>query len=111
MPFCLEIWSDGGSDWHPKILLVQLAYLYVMLALDLDLIIVLVTASDLSYLNEVEGVMPVANLALQHQAFEWEQMSDKYESLFKSCNSGKAICDKIVSLPDINDQFDAQKAW
>jgi len=47
--------------------------LYIMLTLDLDLVLVFVTASDLSYLTEVEGVVPVANLALQHQAFEWEK--------------------------------------
>jgi len=68
-PFCYALRSDGGADWHPKNALVQLAYLYFFLKMDVDLLVVLVTASDMSYVNEVEGVMPIANITLQHQAF------------------------------------------
>jgi len=68
-PFCYALRSDGGADRHPKNALVQLAYLYFFLKMDVDLLVVLVTASDMSYVNEVEGVMPIANITLQHQAF------------------------------------------
>jgi len=68
-PFCYALRSDGGADRHPKNALVQLAYLHFFLKMDVDLLVVLVTASDMSYVNEVEGVMPIANITLQHQAF------------------------------------------
>jgi len=110
-PFCYALRSDGGADRHPKNALVQLAYLYFFLKMDVDLLVVLVTASDLSYVNEVEGVMPIANVALQHQAFARSRMPDNYETMFKSCNSGKALRDKIANLPNKETQDDARKAW
>jgi len=57
--------------------------------LDVDLLVVLVTASDMSYVNEVEGVMPIANIALQHQAFAWSKMTDNYETMFKIATQEK----------------------
>ncbi len=104
-PFCYALRSDGGADRHPKNALVQLAYLYFFLKMDIDLLVVLVTASDMSYVNEVEGVMPIANVALQHQAFARAKMPIHYETLFKNCNSGKALRDKIAKLPNEKDQL------
>jgi len=103
--------SDGGADCHPKNALVQLEYLYFFLKMDVDLLVVLVTASDMSYVNEGEGVMPIANVALQHQAFAHSRMPDHYETIFKNCNSGKAVRNKIASLPDIKSQNAAREIW
>jgi len=48
------------------------------------------TASDMSYVKEVEGVMPIANVvALQHQAFAWSKMTDNYETMFKIATQEK----------------------
>ena len=38
-------------------------------------------------------------------------MTDNYETMFKNCNSGKALRDKIANLPNKETQDDARKAW
>jgi hypothetical protein len=68
-PYCLLLRSDGGSDRHPKHISVQIAMVYHMLVLDLHCLVLEITARDVSHTNKVEGCMPVANLALQNQAF------------------------------------------
>lgn len=49
--------------------------MYFFLHCDLDLLVYIVTAVDILHVNEAIGVMPVANLALQNQAFARNAMS------------------------------------
>jgi hypothetical protein len=64
MPFVLVQRSDGGADRNPKNASVIVALIHTFLQLNLDALVAMVTAADISYVNEVEGVMPVASLAL-----------------------------------------------
>ena len=96
-PYCLFLRSDGGSDHHPKHILVQIAQLYLMLVLDLDCLVHEITARDVSHTNEVKGCMPVANVALQNQAFACTKMSAKFEKFFSNANSGKMIREEVIS--------------
>jgi hypothetical protein len=64
MPFVLVQPSDGGADRNPKNASVIVALIHTFLQLNLDALVAMVTAADISYANEVEGVMPVASLAL-----------------------------------------------
>lgn len=102
-PYCLLLRSDGGSDRHPKHITVQIAMVYLLLALDLDCLVLLITARDVSHTNEVEGCMPVANLALQNQAFARTSMLDEYETKFSNAQSGKKIRE-IVAKYEMNDE-------
>ncbi len=68
MPFVLVQRSDGGADRNPKNASVIVALIHTFLQFNLDALVAMVTAADISYVNEVEGVMPVANRALQNQA-------------------------------------------
>jgi hypothetical protein len=108
LPFILVQRSDGGADRNTKNASVIVASIHTFLQLNLDALVAMVTAADLSYVNEVEGVMPVANLALQNQSFERKKMSVAYEALFKNANSGAQIRDivKKQATPE-----EAQNAW
>ena len=102
MPFAFLIRSDGGTDRNPKNASVQIGCIYNFLKNDLDFVIYLITAADVSHVNEVEGVMPIANLVLQNQAYCREEMSEDMEKKFKSANSGKAI--RNVVDDEMNDK-------
>ena len=79
---------------------------------DLDILIHMITAPDISHVNEVEGVMPLANLVLQNQAYSREKMCDKFETLFKSIgNSTKRIRDTIALDKEKNKNNNCLEAW
>ena len=82
MPYSFLIRSDGGHDRNPRNASVQIGCIYNFLQNDLDFVIYLITAPDVSHVNEVEGVMPVANIALQNQAYCRETMSHEMEYKF-----------------------------
>jgi hypothetical protein len=48
-PYCLLLRSDGGSNRHPKHISVQIAMVYLMLVLDLDCLVLEITACDVSH--------------------------------------------------------------
>jgi hypothetical protein len=108
MPFILVQRSDGGADRNTKNASVIVASIHTFLRLNLDVLVAMVTAADISYVNEVEGVMPVANLALQNQSFERKKMSVEHEKVFKHANSGAQIREiiKKQATPE-----EAQTAW
>ena len=64
MPYSFLIRSDGGTDRNPKNANVQIGCTNFFLQNDIDFVIYLITAADISHVNEVEGVMPIANLVL-----------------------------------------------
>jgi hypothetical protein len=100
MPYGMVLRADGGSDRNPKNLSVQLSMLFLFMDLDVDFLILEITAADVSHVNEVEGVMPTANVVLQHQAFARGRMSPHFENKFKSANSGKGIRKVIETSED-----------
>lgn len=83
----------------------------VVLKQDLDVLVVEITAANVSYVNEVERTMPAANLALQHTSFARAKMSDKDENAFKSANSGKAIREIIQKAPDEAGKIRMRDVW
>jgi hypothetical protein len=111
LPFGFYIRSDGGGDGNPKHASVQMSLLYLFLTLDADFLIAMVTAPEVSAVNEVEGIMPVANLAFQNQAFARQDMTVEMEHQFKGANSGKAIRKRIAALETQSEQENALAAW
>ena len=81
MPFAFLIRSDGGNDRNPKNMTTMLSSIYTFLENDLDFLIHLVTAADTSYVNEVEGIMPLANVVLQNQAYARGKMTDDMKKI------------------------------
>ena len=51
MSFSFLIRSDGGNDRNSRNITVILSSIYIFLANDLDFLINLVTAADISYVN------------------------------------------------------------
>jgi hypothetical protein len=68
MPLILVQRSDGGADRNPKKSGLIVLSIHTFLQLNLCTLVAIVMAADISYINKVDGVMPVANLALQNQA-------------------------------------------
>ena len=64
MPFSFLIRSDGGNVINPKNKTTMLSSIYTFLINDLAFLTCLVTAADTSYVNKIEGVMPLANMVL-----------------------------------------------
>jgi hypothetical protein len=111
MPFMMALRADGGSDRNPKHAAVVIGSLNTFFSLNLDVLVVLVTAADISHVNEVEGVMPTMNLGLQNQAFERQRMSEQCEQQFKHANSGKMIRELIAKQPTDEAREACQNAW
>ena len=78
---------------------------------NLDFAIFLITAADISHVNEAEGVMPVCNLVLQNQAYAREKMSDEFEKLFSNANFTKSILNCIENAGEKDYQVKAIYEW
>jgi hypothetical protein len=100
--------GDGGSDRNPKNLSVQLSMIFLFIDLNIGLLVLEITAANVSHVNEVEGEMPTANVVLQHQAFARGRMSSHFEDKFKGANSGKAIR-KVIEISEDSDE--CLEAW
>jgi hypothetical protein len=87
----LVIKTDGGPDRNCTFASVQLAYLCLALELDLDQLILLRTAPGQSYVNPVERVMSVLNLAIQGLALARAASSDELEAKLKGASSIESI--------------------
>jgi hypothetical protein len=55
MPYGMVICADCGSDRNPKNLSVQLSMVFLFIDLDVDFLVLEITAADVSHMNEVEG--------------------------------------------------------
>ena len=71
----------------------------------------LVTAADISYVNEVEGVMSLTNVVLQNQACTRKNMIDDVESLFINDGPRKKIRGVIISSVKSKKNNDALESW
>ena len=91
MPHSFLIGSDGGNNRNPKHDSIQIACINFLLKYDLDFVIYIVTATNTSHTNKIEGVIPGADLFLQHQAFAKERLNDEIEELFAKATSCKKI--------------------
>jgi hypothetical protein len=86
----LVIKTDGGPDRNNTFINVQLAYYSLAKELGLDKLILMRTAPGQSYVNPVERVMSVLNLALQGFATARGECSPAVELALKGAQSMKA---------------------
>ena len=87
----LVIYSDGGPDHRTVFWSVQLSYIMLFIALDLDMLIAARTAPMQSYCNPAERVMATLNLALQNIALERKETSPEMEWKIKRCSTLKLL--------------------
>ena len=71
----------------------------------------LVTANNDSYVDEVQGVMSLANVVLQNQAHARKKMTDDIENLFKPTSPGKIIRDAITDSIQGKKDNDFLESW
>ncbi|RIB24657.1 hypothetical protein C2G38_2167980 [Gigaspora rosea] len=97
---CLYI--DSGPNHRCTYMQVQLSYICLFLALNLNY---LVTPPQHSWKNPVERVMSTLNLGLQCIGLMHTKMNEKYEKLIKKTNSMKEIREVAESNPILKEEL------
>ena len=110
-PIIIDKRTDGGPEQNMTFGSVQLADIALWKKTGADLLIHQRPAADCSWVNEVEGVMPLLNLALQHMATERLRMDPEFEALLANEGSMSAIREKIASIQDAAKRKAAEDAW
>ena len=87
----LCLYTDGGSDYHCTYTRVQLSYICLFIALDLDYFVAVRTPPQHSWKNPVERIMSVLNLGLQSVGLMRTEMNDESEKLMSKCGTMNEI--------------------
>ena len=87
----LCLYTDGGPDHRCTYACVQLSYICLFLALDLDYFVAVRTPPQHSWKNPVERIMSILNLGLQSVGLMRSKMNDQSEKLLSKCNTMNEI--------------------
>src|SRR6266540_392748 len=87
----LCLYTDGGPDHHCTYTRVQLSYICLFLALDLDYFVAVQTPPQHSWKNPVERIMLILNLGLQSVGLMRTKMNDQSEKLMSKCDTMNEI--------------------
>ncbi len=87
----LCLYTDGGPDHHCTYTRVQLSYICLFLALDLDYFVAVRTPPQNSWKNPVERIMSILNIGLQSIGLMRAEMNDESEKLIGKCNTMNEI--------------------
>jgi hypothetical protein len=82
---------DGGPDHHCTYARVQLSYICLFIALDLDYFVAVRTPPQNSWKNPVERIMSILNLGLQSVSLMRTEMNDDSERLMSKCGTMNKI--------------------
>mmetsp|Transcript_37677 Transcript_37677/g.112456 ORF Transcript_37677/g.112456 Transcript_37677/m.112456 type:complete len:1111 (-) Transcript_37677:584-3916(-) len=110
-PIIIDKRTDGGPEQNTTFLSVQLANVALLRATGADLLIHQRPAADTSWVNEVEGCMPLLNMALQHQATARLRMDERFETLLSNEGSMSKIREAIAAIEDPSERAAAKAAW
>ena len=103
--------TDGGPEQNMKNGSVQLADIALLRTSGADLCVHSRPAPDNSWVNDVEGCMPVLNLGLQHMALEREKMDEQHEELLKNAGSMRKTREAIQAIEAEDGRAAARAAW
>src|ERR1044072_1732841 len=87
----LCLYTDGAPDHRCTYARVQLSYICLFLALDLDYFVAVRTPPQHSWKNPVERIMSILNLGLQRVGLMRSKMNDQSEKLLSKCNTMNEI--------------------
>ncbi|CAG8523511.1 4076_t:CDS:2, partial [Scutellospora calospora] len=87
----LCLYTDGGPDHRCTFMCVQLSYICLFLALDLDYFVAVRTPPQHSWKNLVERIMSILNLGLQCVGLMRSKMDDQLEILISKANNMSEI--------------------
>ena len=91
IPFYLVISTDGGPDHKNTNIATKAALLGMVLILDLDVIVAFRNAPGSSWINPVEQVISLLNLALQHCGYALAACEDREIEKIKKYNAMRAL--------------------
>ena len=83
----LCLYTDGGPDHRCTYARVQLSYICLFIALDLDYFVAVRTPPQHSWKNPVERIMSILNLGLQSVGLMRTEMNDESEKLISKCGT------------------------
>ncbi|GBC46844.1 hypothetical protein GLOIN_2v1782174 [Rhizophagus irregularis DAOM 181602=DAOM 197198] len=101
----LLVYTDGGSDHQLRFLRVQLSWICLFLALDLDYFVAVRTPPGHSWKNPVERIMSILNLGLQSVGLMRQEMGQEFEHLIEGCNTMEAICEAAIKEPRLKKEL------
>ena len=99
----LCLYTDGGPDHRVNFLSVQVSYIALFLARDLDCLVAVRTPLFNSWKNPAERMMSELNLALQAVGLMRTKMIKQMEKMMEGCNSMKAIREAAVMHPELKE--------
>ncbi|GET04088.1 uncharacterized protein LOC105326236 [Rhizophagus clarus] len=103
----LCLYTDGGSDYHCTYTCVQLSYICLFIALDLDYFVAIRTPPQHSWKNPVEQIMSILNLGLQSVGLMRTEMNDDSERLISKCGTINEIRKKAEENPTLKVDLNA----
>jgi hypothetical protein len=101
----LLVYTDGGSDHQLRFLRVQLSWICLFIALDLDYFVAVRTPPGHSWKNPVERIMSILNLGLQSVGLMRQKMGQEFEDLIEGCNSMEAIREAAIKEPRLKKEL------
>jgi hypothetical protein len=99
----LFTFTDGGPDHRSTYWSVQLGYILLFIALDLDLLVSARTAPSRNYANPAERCMSLLNPGLQNVSLERGRMSENEELRVKSLSTMKSRRDIATRQPALKE--------
>ena len=98
----LCLYTDGGPDHCCTYARVQLSYICLFIALDLDYFVAVQTPPQHSWKNPVERIMSILNLGLQSIGMMRTEMSNDSEGLMSKCGTMNEIRKTAEENPTLN---------
>ncbi|GES98595.1 hypothetical protein GLOIN_2v1782174 [Rhizophagus clarus] len=103
----LCLYTDGGPDHRCTYTRVQLSYICLFIALDLDYFVAIRTPPQHSWKNPVERIMSILNLGLQSVGLMRTEMNDDSERLMSKCGTMNEIRKKAEENPTLKVDLNA----
>src|SRR5438128_5437329 len=97
----LCLYTDGGPDHRLTYLRVQLSYIMIFLALDLDYFVAVRTPPSHSWKNPVERIMSVLNLGLQSVGLMQAEMEKELGDIISNCSTMQEIREMARKRPEL----------
>jgi hypothetical protein len=88
----LCLYTDGGPDYHCTYTCVQLSYICLFIALDLDYFVTVWALLQNSWKNPIERIISILNLGLQSVGLMRTEMNNESERLISKCGIINEIC-------------------
>jgi hypothetical protein len=101
----LCLYTDGGPDHRCTYTRVQLTYICLFIALDLDYFVAVRTPPQNSWKNPVERIMSILNLGLQSVGLMRTEMSNESERLISKCGTMNEIREVAEENPTLKEDL------